>query len=161
MARFYAMIANGGKLVTPHVAEDVEQPTNDPRAPHVLRRFAPQPPQPSGVDPGALSVVQQGLLSATHSTFGTGAGVFGHFPIPIAGKTGTADKIVHLPGYATGLPQAQSWWCGYAPYDNPTITVCAVIENGGHGGSAAAPAALKVFEQYFGRTATTVQKASD
>jgi hypothetical protein len=36
-----------------------------------------------------------------------------------------------------------------------------VIENGGHGGSAAAPAALKVFEQYFHTTATTTQKASD
>ena len=31
----------------------------------------------------------------------------------------------------------------------PKIAVCAVIENGGHGGTAAAPAALKVFEQYF------------
>jgi penicillin-binding protein 2 len=44
----------------------------------------------------------------------------------------------------------QSWWCGYGPADNPEIVVCALIENGGHGGEAAAPAALKVFEQYFG-----------
>jgi hypothetical protein len=36
-----------------------------------------------------------------------------------------------------------------------------VIENGGHGGSAAAPAALKVFEQYFHTTAPIAQKASD
>jgi hypothetical protein len=36
-----------------------------------------------------------------------------------------------------------------------------MIENGGHGGSAAAPAALQVFEKYFHTTATTVQKASD
>ena len=43
----------------------------------------------------------------------------------------------------------QSWWCGYAPADKPKITVCALIENGGHGGTAAAPAALKVFEAYF------------
>jgi penicillin-binding protein 2 len=160
MTRFYAMIANGGKLVTPHVVEDVEQPTSDPRTPHVLRRFASQPPQPSGVDPSALADVQQGLFAATHSSIGTGVGVFGHFPIPIAGKTGTADKIMHL---ADGevLPQAQSWWCGYAPYDNPTLTVCAVIENGGHGGTAAAPAALQVFESYFGKHATTTTHASD
>ena len=32
----------------------------------------------------------------------------------------------------------------------PPIVVCALIENGGHGGTAAAPAALQVFEQYFG-----------
>jgi hypothetical protein len=36
-----------------------------------------------------------------------------------------------------------------------------VIEIGGHGGWAAAPAALKVFEQYFHTTATTTTKASD
>jgi penicillin-binding protein 2 len=57
----------------------------------------------------------------------------------------------------------QSWWCGYAPADAPTITVCAVIENGGHGGTAAAPAALKVFEAYFNRqpTQTSIPVKSD
>ena len=62
MARFYAMIANGGQLVTPHIVEDVEQPTGDPKAPQVLRRFARQPPTPSGVDPAALSIVRDGPL---------------------------------------------------------------------------------------------------
>ena len=71
------------------------------------------------------------------------------FPIPVAGKTGTAEKVVQPPGYATPLLQDQSWWCGYAPAEKPEIAVCAVIENGGHGGTAAAPAALKVFEHYF------------
>jgi hypothetical protein len=36
-----------------------------------------------------------------------------------------------------------------------------VIENGGHGGTAAAPAALQVFEQYFGQQAAATVKASD
>jgi penicillin-binding protein 2 len=161
MARFYALIANGGKLVTPHLAEDVEQPTNDPRQPHVLRRFAPQPPQPSGVDPGALTYVQDGLEAATHSSIGTSSGVFGSFPVDIVGKTGTADKITPLPGYPPGHTEAQSWWCGYGPFDNPTIVVCAVIENGGHGGTAAAPAALKVFERYFDQKATVTSHPSD
>jgi penicillin-binding protein 2 len=161
MARFYALIANGGKLVTPHLADDVEQPTNDPRSPHVLRRFAPQPPQPSGVDPTALQVVRDGLFEATHSPIGTSAGVFGAFPIKISGKTGTADKVTQLPGYPAGHTEAQSWWCGYGPSDDPTIVVCAVIENGGHGGTAAAPAALKVFEEYFHKNGQIVQKPSD
>src|SRR2546423_1028876 len=30
MARFYAMVANGGKLVTPHLLLDVEQPSSNP-----------------------------------------------------------------------------------------------------------------------------------
>jgi penicillin-binding protein 2 len=78
--------------------------------------------------------------------------VFGNFPISIAGKTGTAEKVVQPSGYAQPLLQDQSWWCGYGPADateTPKIAVCAVIENGGHGGTAAAPAALKVFEHYF------------
>jgi penicillin-binding protein 2 len=161
MARFYSMIANGGQLVTPHVVDDVEQPTNDPRAPSILRRFAAQPPTPSGVDPAALRAVQEGLFEATHSPIGTSSGVFGAFPVPIAGKTGTAEKLVTLPGYSTPLKFNQSWWCGYGPTDHPTITVCAVIENGGHGGTAAAPAALKVFEAYFHKQATTTAHISD
>jgi penicillin-binding protein 2 len=43
----------------------------------------------------------------------------------------------------------QSWWCGYGPEIKPKIVVCAVIENGGHGGVAAAPAAREVFQAYF------------
>jgi penicillin-binding protein 2 len=87
--------------------------------------------------------------------------VFGNFNVDIAGKTGSAEKLVRISGYPNPLKLNQSWWCGYGPFDAPTIVVCAVIENGGHGGAAAAPAALKVFEQYFGKSATTVTKPSD
>jgi penicillin-binding protein 2 len=162
MARFYAMVANGGQLVTPHVVEDVELPTSDPRSPTILRRFAAQPPTSSGIDPSALRVVQEGLYEATHSSIGTSSGVFGNFPVSIAGKTGTAEKLVSLPGYPNALKLNQSWWCGYGPSDStPTLVVCAVIENGGHGGTAAAPAALQVFEQYFHKQSTTTSHISD
>jgi penicillin-binding protein 2 len=160
MARFYALVANGGKLVTPHLAEDVELSGSKGQPPRVLRRFAGQPPQPTDVDPAALAVVQQGLEEATHASFGTSSGVFGSFPVDIAGKTGSAEKVVTIPGYQ---PQklVQSWWCGYGPYGKPSIVVCALIENGGHGGDAAAPAALKVFEEWFKKTAVVTQHASD
>ena len=152
MARFYALIANGGKLVTPHLADTVLQP-GDGRAPALIKRqFAPEPALRTGVDPSALDVVRQGLYAATHGPYGTSAPIFSSFPVPIAGKTGTAEKVVELPGFV-GL-RDQSWWCGYGPAgsgDNPEIVVCAVIENGGHGGTAAAPAALEVFEEYFGK----------
>jgi penicillin-binding protein 2 len=69
--------------------------------------------------------------------------------VPVCGKTGTAEKVVSLPNGYTG-EQDQSWWVGYAPCDKPKIAVAVLIENGGHGGDAAAPAALKIFEQYFG-----------
>lgn len=148
MARFYAFLANGGRLVTPHLGLDVEQP-GDGRSPAVVRRrFPAAPAQRIDVDPVALDAVKQGLYEATHMSFGTSYAVFGSFPVPISGKTGTAEKDVKLPGFRGSM--SQSWWCGYGPSNDPTVVVCALIENGGHGGEAAAPAALKVFESYFG-----------
>jgi penicillin-binding protein 2 len=160
MARFYAMIANGGELVTPHLAQDVEQPAGGGQT-QILRNLATQQPVPSGVNPAYLEAVQQGLYAGTHDTDGTSYGVFGQFPVSIAGKTGTAQKLINLPGYPNPVELNQSWWCGYGPYDSPSIVVCAVIENGGHGGTAAAPTALKVFEAYFGKQGTVTSHLSD
>ena len=150
MARFYAMIANGGKLVTPYLVSAVEEPGTDDRDRIVKRRFTPDPPRPSIVDPYALRVVQDGLYAATHGRDGTSSGTFGTYPIPIAGKTGTAEKVVQIPGYPSDHLEDQAWWCGYGPAEDARIVVCAVIENGGHGGTSAAPAALQVFEKFFG-----------
>ena len=151
MARFYAMIANGGTLVTPYVVSQVETAAPNGQSPVVLRRWAPDPPEPAGVDPAALQVIRDGLYQATHASYGTSSGVFSTFPIAIAGKTGTAEKVVPIPGYPAGHLEDQSWWCGYGPAQTEVarIVVCAVIENGGHGGTAAAPAALRVFEHWF------------
>jgi penicillin-binding protein 2 len=148
MARFYALVANGGSLVTPHLALDAEQPRSDESPGKVEARFIPSAPRATNVDPGSLEAVRKGLYEATHAEYGTATGVFGSFPVAIAGKTGTAEKVVDLPGYK-GLMD-QSWFCGYGPVEDPRIVVCALIENGGHGGTAAAPAARKVFEQFFG-----------
>jgi penicillin-binding protein 2 len=147
MARFYAMIANGGRLVTPHVVWRAEQPGANGGPATVLQQLSPPLSQERVVDPAALEVIRDGLFQATHFPHGTSAGVFDSFAIPIAGKTGTAEKW----SSERGRYLDQSWWCGYGPKDAPTIVVCALIENGGHGGTAAAPAALKVFEEYFDR----------
>jgi penicillin-binding protein 2 len=161
MTRAYAMIANGGKLVEPHLVKAVEEPRNEGEPPVVLRPYTPKPPRDLGIDPYALGVVQEGLFDATHASYGTSQATFGGFPVPIAGKTGTAEKFVRLPGF-TGL-RDQAWWCGYGPYGKPEIAVCALIENGGHGGESAAPVALKVFERYFhvkpGSYLATVQES--
>ena len=149
MASFYAMLANGGSIVTPHLVSGVEQPGGKGSPRVVLRRFASRAPQPSGVDPGALEAIRDGLYSATHSGSGTASGVFASFPVPISGKTGTAEKVVPLPGYPSDHLEDQSWFCGWGPSDSAKIVVCALIENGGHGSTAAAPAALRVFERFF------------
>jgi penicillin-binding protein 2 len=147
MTRFYALIANGGYLVTPHVVAAIEEPGNPPRS-HPVN---PTIPERKFDDAAALAVVRDGLYRATHASYGTATSVFGSFGIPIAGKTGTAEKVVQPPGYSSPLLQDQSWWCGYGPADKPKpdLAVCVLIENGGHGGTAAAPAALQVFEHYF------------
>src|SRR5207247_6708873 len=107
MARFYAMVANGGKLVTPHVLLDVEQPGDNGHPGKVVCCAPPPPPRNVGVDPSALAVVREGPYEATHMPFGTSSAIFGSFAVPIAGKTGTAEKVVDLPGYH-GLLR-QSW----------------------------------------------------
>ncbi len=150
MAAFYAMLANGGSIVSPYLVAGVEQPGAKGSPPLVLRRFSPRPPRPSGVDPAALAAVRDGLYLATHAHSGTSSGVFANYDVPISGKTGTAEKVVPLPGYPADHLEDQSWWCGWGPSDEAELVVCALIENGGHGSTAAAPAALKVFEAYFG-----------
>jgi penicillin-binding protein 2 len=145
MAAFYGLLANGGNVVTPYLVSDVEQPGSKDSSRVVLRRFAPPPAQPAGLDPVALGVVRDGLYAATHSASGTSAGVFANYSVPISGKT-----VVPLPGYPSDHLEDQSWWCGWGPSENARLVVCALIENGGHGSTAAAPAALKVFEKFFG-----------
>jgi penicillin-binding protein 2 len=153
MARFYAMIANGGKLVTPHILQDVELPSSNGRPGRALPTSPPPAPEATNVDAQALGVVRQGLYQATHDPLGTSTSIFGSFPISISGKTGTAEKSID-PGDGIMRTFNQAWWCGYGPSDSPDLVVCALIENGGHGGDAAAPAALKVFESFFGKQAT-------
>jgi penicillin-binding protein 2 len=152
MARFYAMIASRGKLVTPYVMRQVER--GDPASPIVLRRYNPAPPRDLGLDQTAIAAVRQGLYQAAQSPYGTSVGVFGSFPIDVAGKTGTAEKWSEQHGRMLD----QSWWCGYGPSESPTLVVCAVIENGGFGAEAAAPAALKLFEKHFGEKAAFVHE---
>jgi penicillin-binding protein 2 len=153
MARLYALIANGGKLVRPHLALQVEEGGGTPHSPpRVVHTFPSPAPQSVGLNPTYLAAVQDGLWQATHSSIGTSTSVFGGFPIPIAGKTGTAQKEPSTD------QKDQSWWCGYGPAGStvpPELVVCALIENGGFGADAAAPAALQVFKQYFKKQLTS------
>ena len=111
MARFYAMLANGGNLVTPHIATAVEQPTSE----RVLQSFGPQPPIPSGVDPSAIQIVNDGLYEATHALDRHLLRRLRLLLRPDRGKTGTAESSSPCPGYPYPLKLDQSWWCGYGP----------------------------------------------
>jgi penicillin-binding protein 2 len=141
MARLYAAIATG-KLVYPHLLASVE------RDQRVIEAAVSKAPKAIGGSDFSqtLDIIREGLSMATHNPLGTSEPVFGSFPVPIAGKTGTAEKWSEK--YNAWFDQA--WWCGYGPVGKPELVVCAVIENGGHGGTAAAPAAREVFQQFFG-----------
>ena len=81
-----------------------------------------------------------GLTRAAMEEGGTSYPVFGNFPFPIAGKTGTAER---------GLSPDQSWYVAVAPADNPEIVVAVTIERAGFGVDSAAPVAARMLENYF------------
>ena len=82
MARFYALLANGGKLVTPHLVSAIEQPgpSNGPsQGAQVLRRYQ-APTKALNLDPGGITAIRDGLYEATHSSAGTSVSTFGQLP---------------------------------------------------------------------------------
>jgi len=42
-----------------------------------------------------------------------------------------------------------AWFMSFAPLEQPKIAVAVLVENGGHGGSIAAPIARKMFDYYL------------
>ena len=69
------------------------------------------------------------------------AAIFSTYPIPVAGKTGTAETG---PGR-----DDHSWYASFAPFGHPKIVVVAMIEHGGFGAEAAAPAVREIYDAYF------------
>jgi penicillin-binding protein 2 len=135
MAVAYAALANGGTVVTPHVGMQIDDAQG-----RVLKEFAPKPRRQVRMDPAYRAAIMEGLHDAAQGTGGTSYDVFGSFPIPIAGKTGTAQR----PPY-----EDQSWYGVLAPYPNPRIVTFVTMEEGGFGAESAAPAAKKILEAYF------------
>jgi penicillin-binding protein 2 len=142
MAIAYAALGNGGTIVTPHVGHEIRD-----SAGRVLKEFDPGPRRHVAIDPGSRQAIMEGLHEAAQVPPGTAAGIFGGFPVPIAGKTGTAER----PGHAD-----QSWFIALAPYPNPNIVTAVTIEEGGFGAESAAPAVLQILEAYFDKQATAV-----
>jgi penicillin-binding protein 2 len=145
MAIAYAALGNGGKVVTPHVGLEIED-----AAGRVLKEFDPGIRRSFHIDPGYRRVILEGLHAAAQEGDGTAAGIFGGFPIPIAGKTGTAER----PGHAD-----QSWFAALSPYPNPRIVTIATVEEGGFGAESAAPAVLQILEALYDKQASAVSAA--
>lgn len=143
MAVAYSTIANGGAVPRPHVALGVED-----AAGRILREFEPRPARQVKIDPEWRQTILAGLHDAAQAPGGTSYAVFGGFPVPVAGKTGTAER----PPYGD-----QSWYVVLAPYPEPEIAVAVTFEEGGFGADTAAPAALQILSAYFEKEAKPVE----
>ncbi len=132
MAVAYAAIANGGTVVQPHLGLKVVSPEGK-----LVRKIDAKPRKLSMSDE-TLDAVRDGLRAA--ATVGTSAAVFASYPVPVAGKTGTAEV------YGKG---DYAWYASYAPADDPKYVVVVLVEQGGHGGTAAAPAARMIYDALF------------
>lgn len=139
MANVAAMLANGGTRWRPHVLKRIT--TSDGV---VLHAQTPQVVSRLSVRPENLDAVRQTLLAAVQSPAGTArrAAVRG---LSVAGKTGTAEH---------DTPRGRinrAWFIGFAPYDQPTLALAVLIEEGQSGGATAAPVAGEIFARVFGK----------
>jgi len=135
LARFAAAIANGGKLLVPHLQAGLP--------PHISRII--------DIKPRDLDVIRKAMRGVVAERHGTARTYLSHLPWQVAGKTGTAQVIAKAQD-DTGIPAGKqqyryrdhAWFMGYAPYKNPRIAFAVFVEHGGHGGHAAAPVAAAI-----------------
>jgi len=130
MARLTAVVANGGKLVTPHLVRKIMTVKGEPVP---LKRLDART---AAIDPRYLAAVRQGMRSAVIGKRGT-AGALAGLPVAVAAKTGSAET--------RHGEKPHSWVVAFAPYENPRVVVAVIIEHGGHGVEAAVPIAKALY----------------
>ena len=129
IARVYAAIANGGRLVTPH-----------------LSNLSYRPPVDMHLTPAKVALVQQGLDYVVQRGTGARAGKFG---VTVAGKTGTAQNA-HGDDHAL--------FAGYAPAEAPRYVVVAIVEAGKHGSSVTSPIVGELLAHMLSHASTEGEK---
>ncbi len=140
MAQFAMMVANEGVYYTPHVRKYFKDKLSGRIIDYPVRAY-----KIPGVDGNTFKFVKNAMrLVVTDGT----AGVLNIPDFSVAGKTGTAQNP-HGDDHA--------WFIGFAPYENPRLAFAVIVENGGHGGSAAAPIVKNYLKKYF-RKYKTVKK---
>jgi penicillin-binding protein 2 len=87
MAVAYATVANQGMVPRPHLAQRIEDANG-----RVVQEVTPAPRRQLDISPETRSSILDGLQAAAMEPTGTSYGVFGGFPVPVAGKTGTAER---------------------------------------------------------------------
>ena len=132
MAMVAATVANGGREMKPYIVDKTLAPD--------LTTLQSTSPEEMGrpIDGNVASQLNQMMQSVVQRGTGTAA----QLSVPVAGKTGSAENVPGKPTHA--------WFIGFAPADNPQVAVAVIVENGGTGGTVAAPIARRVMSAALG-----------
>ncbi|KYZ75402.1 peptidoglycan glycosyltransferase [Anaerosporomusa subterranea] len=133
-AQLIAQIASGGLRYRPYLVKQITGPDGK-----VVKDYAPEQVGKVDISPANLELIRNGLRDVALPG-GTAGYLFADFPVQIAGKTGTAEN-------SHGADHG--WFVAYAPYEDPTIAVAVIVEQGGYGGSSAGVITKKVLEAAF------------
>jgi penicillin-binding protein 2 len=140
MANFAAILANKGFYYTPHFLKGIGTKGNIPdslKKKHYTK-----------VAPQHFVPVNEAMRRAVNEPGGTGTQAKLN-NVVVCGKTGTAQN-----------PHGEdhSVFVAFAPMDNPKIAISVIVENGGWGGSVAAPIAGLMIDKYLNGTVSDTVK---
>lgn len=148
LARATATLANRGKVVTPRLVERLEYGEISKSGPTQSGEIIP-------LNPGHLDDVIAAMVNVVHSARGTAKRISKGIDYQIAGKTGTAQVFTVKQNESYNKYKLKkklhdhALFISFAPVAEPKIAVAVIVENGGHGGSVAAPMAAKVIKHYL------------
>jgi penicillin-binding protein 2 len=140
MARLAAVVANGGRLVRPHLLKSI---TGRPAPDQLAGRVD------LGFKPSVLATLREAMTAVVDGGTGWRARLAG---IKVAGKTGSSQVVTHARlERDKDDPELQphGWFVGFAPVENPRIAFAVLVEHGKSGGESAAPVAGKILARYF------------
>ena len=156
-----AILANDGVAFQPHLVKEVR------RAGSAALLTENKPLFDLKIDPDHLKLVKSAMEAVTKPG-GTAAGASYGATYRLAGKTGTAQVIAIKQGEKYDAKKVSeynrdhAWFIAFAPADKPRIALAVLAENGGHGGTTAAPIARKVMDYYLlGKDPQPLQKVTE
>ena len=142
-------IANNGVIYKPQLIRAWRDPVSGQ-----VSTAAPRPLGKIAMSPEHLRLVKEAMVEVTQPG-GTASIAGANTPYLFAGKTGTAQVVgirqgeKYDAGRVTARNRDHALFIAFAPADDPKIVVAVMVENGGHGGSTAAPVARKVIDYWL------------
>ncbi len=149
LAKATATLANNGNIVTPFLVKNTEHSDVEDLA------IEESQPDNIAIKPENINTIISAMVNVIHDQHGTAKSIGKDINYQIAGKTGTAQvfNIKQDAKYNENdidfKLRDHALFISFAPADDPKIAVAVIVENGGHGGSVAAPIAGKVIKQYL------------